>query len=122
MRITYDPAKISYGTLLRVFFSIFDPTTLNRQGPDSGRQYRTAIFYANDEERRVAEAYIKQLTEAKVFDQPIVTALERLKEFYPAEGYHQDYVRHHPENPYVVRWAVPKMKKVDEMFGKLVKK
>src|SRR4051794_4654054 len=92
VRITYDPARISYGTLLRVFFTIFDPTTLNRQGPDSGRQYRTAIFYANEEERRVAEAYIKQLTEAKVFEQPIVTALEPLKEFYPAEGYHQDYV------------------------------
>jgi peptide-methionine (S)-S-oxide reductase len=122
VRITYDPARISYGTLLRVFFTIFDPTTLNRQGPDSGRQYRTAIFYANDEERRVAEAYIQQLTEAKVFEQPIVTALERLSEFYPAEGYHQDYVKHHPENPYVVRWAVPKVKKVEEMFGELVKK
>jgi peptide-methionine (S)-S-oxide reductase len=122
VRITYDPAKISYGTLLRVFFTIFDPTTLNRQGPDSGRQYRTAIFYGSDEERRVAEAYIKQLGEAKVFDQPIVTVVEPLKDFYPAEGYHQDYVRHHPENPYVARWAVPKMKKVDEMFGKLVKK
>jgi peptide-methionine (S)-S-oxide reductase len=122
VRITYDPARISYGTLLRVFFTIFDPTTLNRQGPDSGRQYRTAIFYANEEERRVAEAYIKQLTEAKVFEQPIVTALEPLKEFYPAEGYHQDYVRHHPENPYVVRWAVPKMTKVEEMFKELVKR
>src|SRR3954469_13498785 len=117
VRITYDPSRISYGTLLRVFFTIFDPTTLNRQGPDSGRQYRTAIFYANGEERRVAEAYIKQLGEAKVFDQPIVTAVEPLKEFYPAEGYHQDYVRHHPENPYVTRWAVPKQHKVDEMFG-----
>jgi peptide-methionine (S)-S-oxide reductase len=122
VRITYDPSKISYGTLLRVFFTIFDPTTLNRQGPDSGKQYRTAIFYASDEEKRVAEAYIKQLTEAKVFEQPIVTALEPLKEFYPAEGYHQDYVKHHPENPYVVRWAAPKMKKVEEMFGELVKK
>jgi peptide-methionine (S)-S-oxide reductase len=122
VRITYDPARISYGTLLRVFFTIFDPTTLNRQGPDSGRQYRTAIFYAGDEERRVAEAYIKQLTEAKVFEQPIVTAVEPLKEFYPAEEYHQDYVKHHPGNPYVVRWAVPKMKHVDEMFGELVKR
>jgi peptide-methionine (S)-S-oxide reductase len=70
----------------------------------------------------VAETYIKQITDAKVFEQPIVTVVERLKEFYPAEGYHQDYVRHHPENPYVMRWAVPKMHKVDEMFGELVKK
>ena len=122
VRITYDPARISYGTLLRVFFTIFDPTTLNGQGPDSGRQYRTVIFYGNDDERRVAQAYIKQLTQAKVFDQPIVTAVEPLKEFYPAEEYHQDYVRHHPENPYVMRWAVPKQHKVDEMFRELLKK
>jgi peptide-methionine (S)-S-oxide reductase len=122
VRITYDPSKISYGTLLRVFFTIFDPTTLDRQGPDAGRQYRTAIFYANDEEKRVAGAYVKQLTEAKVFDQPIVTALEPLTQFYPAEEYHQDYVRHHPTNPYVTRWAVPKQHKVDELFAELARK
>jgi peptide-methionine (S)-S-oxide reductase len=121
VRITYDPSKISYGALLRVFFTIFDPTTLDRQGPDAGRQYRTAIFYANDDERRVAGAYIKQLEEAKAFEKPIVTALEPLKAFYPAEAYHQDFVRHHPDHSYVLQWAVPKLKKVNEMFKELVK-
>jgi peptide-methionine (S)-S-oxide reductase len=116
IRITYDPSKISYGELLRVFFSLVDPTTKDAQGPDHGRQYRSAIFYANDDEKRVAEAYIKQLEDAKLFKAPIVTTLEPLKGFYPAEQYHQDYVTCNPNNPYVQRWAIPKVLKVKEKF------
>jgi peptide-methionine (S)-S-oxide reductase len=92
IRITYDPAKLTFGELLRVHFATHDPTTLNRQGADKGTQYRSAIFYADDEEKHVAEAYIRQLDEAKVFSSPIVTTLEPLAAFYPAEEYHQDYV------------------------------
>lgn len=117
IRITYDPSKISYGELLRVFFTVVDPTTKDYQGPDHGRQYRSAIFYANDDEKRVAEAYIKQLDEAKLFKAPIVTTLEPLTDFYPAEQYHQDYVKNHPNDGYVRQWAVPKLAKVREKFA-----
>jgi peptide-methionine (S)-S-oxide reductase len=100
IRITYDPAKVSFGKLLKFFFAIaHDPTQLNRQGPDTGRHYRSAIFYANDNEKRVAEAYIKHLNEAKVFPAPIVTTLEPLKGFWVAEKYHQDFVRQNPLHP-----------------------
>jgi peptide-methionine (S)-S-oxide reductase len=117
IRVTYDPAKISYGQLLRVFFTIFDPTTLDYQGPDHGHQYRTAIFYDNDDQKRVAEAYIKQLTEAKVFDKPIVTTIEPLAEgFFPAEAYHQDFVARHPDHPYVQQWSLPELTRVREHF------
>jgi peptide-methionine (S)-S-oxide reductase len=116
IRITYDPLKVTYGTLLRVFFATHDPTTKDRQGPDWGRQYRSAVFYANEDEKRVAEAYIKQLEGAKVFAAPIVTTLEPLSEFYEAEKYHQDYVKNNPSHPYVQQWAVPKVKKVREKF------
>jgi peptide-methionine (S)-S-oxide reductase len=116
IRITFDASKISYGQLLRVFFAGHDPTTLDRQGPDSGHQYRSAIFYANDDQKRIAEAYIQQLNEAKVFNKPIVTTIEPLTEFYPAEAYHQDYVVHHPDNPYIQQWALPKLKKVQQQF------
>ena len=122
VRITYDPQKITLGTLLWVFFSTHEPTVLNRQGPDAGRQYRAAIFLADDAQRKVAEAYIKQLTDAKVFRQPIVTALEPLKGFYPAEAYHQDFVRLHPNHPYVRAWSVPKVKKTRELFPSRLKK
>jgi peptide-methionine (S)-S-oxide reductase len=116
IEIAYDPQRISYGRLLQVFFAVaHDPTQLNRQGPDSGRQYRSAIFYATEDERRVAEAYIRQLAEARVFDRPIVTTLERLDGFYPAEAYHQDFVAQHPRHPYVVRWALPKLEKARKM-------
>ena len=121
VRITYDPSKITYGQLLRVFFTIFDPTTLDRQGPDAGHQYRSAIFYANDDERRVADAYIKQLGAAKVCESPIDTTLEPLKGFYSAEAYHQDFVRNHPDHPYVQQWSVPKQRKVREAFKDLLK-
>ena len=123
IRISYDPTKISYGQLLRVFFTLHDPTQLDGQGPDWGRQYRAAIFYVGDDEKRVAQAYIKQLLEAHVFSRPIVTTLEPLSAsgFYPAEGYHQDYVKHHPDDPYVRVHAVAKLKKLREKFPALVR-
>jgi peptide-methionine (S)-S-oxide reductase len=112
IEITYDPTKVTYGRLLKAFFSVaHDPTTLNRQGNDRGTQYRSAIFYANDEQKHVAEAYIKQLTDAKVFEDPIVTKLEKLEAFYEAEGYHQDYVRLNPTQPYIVSQALGKIEK-----------
>lgn len=121
IRITYDPSKISYGQLLRVFFTTHDPTTKDRQGPDWGRQYRSAIFYANDEERRVAQEYLKQLAEAKVFAAPIVTTLEPLTGFYEAEQYHQDFVKLNPNHPYIVQNALPKVQKVREKFAEQVR-
>lgn len=121
VRITYDPTKITYGQLLRIFFALHDPTTKDRQGPDWGRQYRSAIFHENEEQKKVAEGYIQQLNEAKVFDKPIVTTLEPLKDFYPAEQYHQDYVAQNPNHPYVQQWAVPKVKKVREKFKEQIK-
>ena len=123
IEITYDPSKITYGTLLRVFFSVaHDPTQLNRQGPDYGHQYRSAIFYKGPDQKRIAEAYIKQLTEAKVFAKPIVTEVSPLKAFYPAEEYHQDFVKRHPDHPYVVANALPKLEKLKHQFGPLLKK
>jgi peptide-methionine (S)-S-oxide reductase len=121
VRITYDPSKITFGQLLRVHFATHDPTTLNRQGPDTGTQYRSTIFYANDEEKRVAEAYIKQLTEAKAFDKPIVTTLEPLTEFHLAEKYHQEFVKFNPGHGYVRQVAMPKVKKVREAFPEQLK-
>jgi peptide-methionine (S)-S-oxide reductase len=123
VRVTYEPAKISYGQLLRVFFATHDPTTKDRQGPDTGPQYRSAIFYANDEEKKVAEAYLKQLTAAKAFDRPIVTTLEPLKPdgFYEAEIYHQNYAVCNPNNPYIRAQATPKVRKVRESFKDQVK-
>lgn len=112
IRITYDPSKTSYGELLKVFFSIaHDPTQLDRQGPDVGRQYRSAIFFETEDQKRVAEAYIAQLNDAKVFDKPIATTLEKLAGFYEAEGYHQDYARRNPDNPYLQQQGAPKFKK-----------
>jgi peptide-methionine (S)-S-oxide reductase len=112
IKITYDPKVTSYGKLLKSFFSIaHNPTELDRQGPDSGHQYRSAIFYANDDQKRVAEAYIRQLSDAKVFDAPIVTTVEPLKAFYEAEKYHQNYVKDNPFNPYILQEAMPKIQK-----------
>jgi len=110
VRIVYDPSKVSLGQLLKVFFSVaHDPTELNRQGPDDGTQYRSVIFYGDDEQKRIAQAYIDQLNRAKVFDAPIVTQLTALKGFYPAEGYHQDYLKQHPHQPYIVINDLPKI-------------
>lgn len=117
IQITYDADKVTYGRLLQVFFSTHDPMTLNRQGPDSGRQYRSAVFYGDDDQKRVAEAYVRQLTEAKALPKPIVTTFEPLKEFYPAEAYHQDYARLNPFQPYIQRYAIPKAQKAKAEFG-----
>ena len=115
--IRYDPHKISYGKLLQIFFSVaHDPTTLNRQGPDHGTQYRSAIYTTTDEQKRVAEAYIKQLDAAKVYDSPIVTELAPLKKFYQAEDYHQDYATIHPTQPYIVYNDLPKIENLKTMF------
>lgn len=123
IQITFDPKKITYGQLLKVFFSTaHDPTTLNRQGPDHGRQYRSEIFAVDEEQKKVAAAYMKQLTEAKVFSAPIVTLLEPLKAFYVAEEYHQDFVTRHPDHPYVLAHAVSKIKKTREQFKELARK
>lgn len=113
VEVLYDPSRISYGQILKVFFSIaHDPTQLNRQGPDSGRQYRSAIFYVNDEQKRVAEAYIDQLNTARVFDTRIVTEVVPLDAFFQAETYHQNYAARNPSNPYIVVNAQPKVRKV----------
>jgi peptide-methionine (S)-S-oxide reductase len=110
VRITYDPSQISYGQLLKVFFSVVhDPTELNRQGPDTGPQYRSAIFYSNDEQKRIANAYIDQLNRAKVFARPIVTQVAAFQSFNEAEAYHQDYLAHHPDEPYIVINDLPKV-------------
>jgi len=112
IKITYDPSKTSFGKLLKLFFSIaHDPTTLNRQGPDSGTQYRSAIFYADAEQKKVAEAYIEQLSEAKVFEKPIVTTIEELTAFYPAEADHQNFAKANPAHPYIRQQALPKVEK-----------
>jgi peptide-methionine (S)-S-oxide reductase len=122
IQITFDPKQITYGQLLKVFFATaHDPTTLNRQGPDHGKQYRSAIFYVNDEQKKVAEAYIAQLTKANAFSQPIVTQIAPGKEFFPAEAYHQDFVTNNPTHPYVVVNALPKIKKTRQQFPELVK-
>lgn len=122
--ITYDPAKITYGELLRVFFTTHDPTTKDRQGNDAGFQYRSAIFPLDDDQKKVAEAYVKQLNEAKAFPKPVVTTVEPLKKeaFYVAEDYHQDYVKCNPNNPYIRSQALPKVEKVREKFADQVKK
>jgi len=113
VEVVYDPGRITYGQILRVFFSIaHDPTQLNRQGPDTGRQYRSVIFYADDEQKRVAEAYIDQLNKAHIFDRPIVTEVVPLEAFFEAETYHQDYAARNPSNPYIVINAQPKVSKL----------
>src|SRR6185437_51544 len=120
VKITYDPSQISYGQLLQVFFSVaHDPTELNHQGPDYGTQYRSVIFYADQEQKRIAEAYIAQLGDAKAFSGPIVTQVVPLKEFYPAEAYHQDYLQRHPDSPYIVINDLPKLTHLREQFPSL---
>lgn len=121
IKITYDPSKITFGQLLMVFFSTHDPTTLNRQGNDVGTQYRSTIFYANDDEKKVAEAYIQQLGEIHAFPKPIVTTLEPLTAFYPAEQYHQNYACQNPHNPYIAHIALPKVQKVRDKFKGMLK-
>ena len=120
VEVVYDPSQITYGQLLRIFFSVVhDPTQLNRQGPDVGTSYRSAIFYTNDEQKRIATAYIQQLDAAKVFPAPIVTQVTPLKGFYNAEDYHQDYALHNPDNPYIKVCDLPKIKLLKEEFPQL---
>lgn len=120
LEIVFDPAKISYGTLLRIFFSAaHDPTQLNRQGPDVGTSYRSAIFYTSDEQKRIAEAYIAQLDAAKVFPAKIVTQVVPLKGFYAGEDYHQDYALKNPDNPYIQVCDVPKIAALKAQFPDL---
>ena len=120
VQITYDPSRITYGQLLKVFFSVaHDPTELNRQGPDTGTQYRSAIFYADAEQKKVARAYIDQLQAAKVFSRPIVTQVVPLKAFYAAEEYHQDFIVKNPHQPYVVFNDLPKIANLQRQFPDL---
>ena len=120
VRVHFDPATVSYGTLLRAFFSVgLDPTQLNRQGPDSGSQYRSIIFYTNAEQKQIAAAYLAQLAAAKSFHAPIVTQLMPLKAFHVAETYHQNYFEKHPNAPYIVRNDAPKVAHLKQLFPDL---
>jgi peptide-methionine (S)-S-oxide reductase len=118
VQIKYDPKKISYGKILQIFFSVaHDPTQLNRQGPDSGTQYRSAIFTTSDEQKKVADAYIAQLNAAKVYNKPIVTKVGPLEGFFPAEAYHQDYLTLHPNQPYIAYNDLPKIENLKKIFA-----
>jgi peptide-methionine (S)-S-oxide reductase len=120
VRIVYDPSQVSYGQLLKVFFSVaHDPTELNRQGPDEGTQYRSAIFYANEDQHRIAQAYVEQLNRAKAFPRTIVTEIVALQAFYPAEAYHQDYAEHHPNEPYIAINDMPKLEHLKQTLPEL---
>jgi peptide-methionine (S)-S-oxide reductase len=122
VQVRFDPARVSYGQLLKVFFSVaHDPTQLNRQGGDQGTQYRSAIFYEDEEQKRVAEAYIRQLDTAGAYDQPIVTEVSPLEAFYAAEAYHQDYASRNPMQPYVMSTAAPKVAKLRQHFAERLK-
>jgi peptide-methionine (S)-S-oxide reductase len=118
--VVYDPSQVTYGRLLEVFFAVaHDPTQLNRQGPDVGTQYRSALFYRGDAQKRAAEAYVSQLTRAKAFSRPIVTEIVPLRAFYLAEDYHQDYMAHHPNQPYIVMHDAPKLEHLRRQFPTL---
>ena len=122
VQIAYDPGKITYGQLLKIFFAVVhDPTQRNRQGPDSGPQYRSAIFCKDAEQKRIAEAYIKQLGDAQVFKKPIVTEVSALDRFYPAEEYHQQFVKRNPDYPYVVYNDLPKLAKLKQEYAAMLK-
>jgi peptide-methionine (S)-S-oxide reductase len=123
VKVTYDPSQITYGQLLKVFFSVaHDPTELNRQGPDTGTQYRSAIFYENDEQKKVADAYIQQLEQAHIFSHRIVTQVVPLKGFYPAEAYHQHFVDRNPMYPYVMYNDLPKLSELKKNYPALCKR
>jgi peptide-methionine (S)-S-oxide reductase len=118
VEIKFDPKKISYGKILQIFFSVaHDPTELNRQGPDTGTQYRSAIFTTSDEQKKVAEAYIAQLNAAKVYNKPIVTKISPLEGFFAAEAYHQDYLTLHPTQPYIAYNDIPKVENLKKIFA-----
>jgi peptide-methionine (S)-S-oxide reductase len=120
VKITFDPATISYGQILQIAFSVvLDPTQLNRQGPDAGTQYRSAIFYADENQQHIAQAYISQLDQAHVFARPIVTRVDPLKGFYEAEDYHQDFLIHNPTQPYIALYDIPKLENFRRTFPEL---
>jgi len=119
VEVIYDPSRITYGQLLRVFFTVHDPTTLNRQGPDQGTSYRSAIFFSSPDQKRIADAYIAQLTAEKVFPHPIVTEVTPLKAFYAGEDYHQDYAIKNPHNPYIQVCDIPKIAALGQQFPHL---
>jgi peptide-methionine (S)-S-oxide reductase len=123
VKITFDPSQVRYSELLRIFFSVAtDPTELNRQGPDTGTQYRSAIFYANEDQKQTALAYIDQLNKARVFSRPIVTEVVPLQAFYPAEAYHQNFLARHPDYPYIVWNDLPKLRELQKQFPDQYKK
>ena len=123
VKVTYDPSQITVGQLLKIFFAVaHDPTQLNRQGPDIGTQYRSVIFFADEEQKKIAQAYVTQLDQAKVFPTRIVTEIVPLKAFYQAEDYHQDYLRFHPDQPYIVYHDLPKLEQLRKQFPELYKK
>lgn len=120
VRIVYDPSQLTYGQILMVFFSVaHDPTQWNRQGPDTGSQYRSLILFTSEEQKHIAQAYIAQLDAAKVYSRPIVTKVEPFQAFYPAEDYHQDYLKHNPDNPYIVYNDLPKLENLKKEFPAL---
>ena len=120
VKIVFDPSEITYGQVLMIFFSVaHNPTELNKQGPDWGTQYRSSVFYSSPEQKKIAEAYIQQLNGAKVYSSKIVTQVVPLKGFYPAEGYHQDYLKHHTDNPYIVINDLPKLQNLRKEFPEL---
>jgi peptide-methionine (S)-S-oxide reductase len=120
VEIVYDPSQVTLGQLLKVFFSVaHDPTELNRQGPDSGTQYRSAIFFSNPEQKRIVQSYVEQLDGVKLFSHRIVTQIDPLTAFYRAEEYHQDYAAQHPDNPYIARFDLPKVKHLQQEFPNL---
>jgi peptide-methionine (S)-S-oxide reductase len=123
VKITYDPSRVRYSELLRIFFSVAtDPTQLNRQGPDEGTQYRSVIFYTDEEQKQIAQDYIAQLTKAHTFSSPIVTQVVPFKAFYPAEEYHQNYLERHPNNLYIVYNDMPKLQRLQKEFADIYKK
>jgi peptide-methionine (S)-S-oxide reductase len=118
--VIYDPSQVSYGQLLMVYFSVaHDPTQLNRQGPDAGSQYRSSIFYTSDEQKRIADAYVAQLTANKIYSRPIATKIVPFAAFYPAEDYHQDYLKNHPDDPYITMNDLPKLYDLQKHFPDL---
>ncbi len=117
VQITFDPAEVSYGELLQIFFSVaHDPTQLNRQGPDSGTQYRSAVFYTDDTQKKLTDAYVAQLNQAHAFRRDMVTQINPLKEFYPAEAYHQNFLQRNPRHPYIVYNDLPKISNLKRIF------
>ena len=117
VQITFDPKEVSYGEILQIYFSVVhNPTELNRQGPDTGTQYRSNVFYSDATQKKIADAYIAQLVKAKIFKSPIVTRVDELKGFYPAESYHQDFLINNPTNPYIVRNDIPKVQNLMKVF------